>query len=354
MATATELLDLAPGVALRSEGARFELRDSVGMILGAVTPRRVVSVENRADGALKRTLTNFVLTPDVEADVNPLTDRVWAYWKLSTGDEYPLGKFLFASWSATRTSYGLTASTRLLDQGVILGQSTAYSFGVSRGTLIRDALAAVFDAAGIHTYSIDASNTAVADSPLAWPAGKSTTYASIASTLCSLAGTTDWYFDNDGLLTVAAQPNLTLASTLVYDSGGRIIAGSAVEQNDLLNSPNRYVAVDSANRDAPVVGVYTLPADAPHSISNRGFAITRTVEAPGVGTTARAEAFAAAYAQNDPDAYETVTFSSPPDPRHDTYDVVEYLGTNYQETGWRLACAPGGPHEHTLRRAVYV
>lgn len=353
MATSTELLNL-DGVASRTEGARFELRDASGGVLGSITPTRIVSIDNRADGVLKRTVPQFVLAPSVAADINPLTDRVWPYWLLGDGSQYPLGQFLFATWSAQRTSYGLTASARLLDQGLILGQPIRYSFGVTRGTQVRDALAQLFDAAGIHTYNIDPSNGASVDNALAWPAGSSTTYAAIATQLCTLGGMTDWFFDNSGVCTVLRTPNLNNAATLLYDSGGRIIAGSAVEQADLLNSPNVYVAVDTANRAAPIVGTYTLPNSAPHSIANRGFAITKTIEAPGVGSSARAEQFAAAYAQSDPDTYQTVTFSGPPDPRHDTYDVIGYLGTNYQETAWRLRCAPGGPHEHTLTRAVYL
>lgn len=351
MATDDELLDLQ-GVASRTEGVRFELRNVAGSVLGSITPDRVVQVENRSDGVLKRTVTNFNLSPSVAADVNPLSDRVAGYWRLSSGTEYPLGVFLFASWAQNRRSDGLLASTRLLDQGITLAQAIPTSIGFSEGTLVTTAIRTVFEGAGIFTSSI-ASAVPVLSSPLAWPAG--TTWAKIASELCGLAGLSDWFFNNDGVLTVAALQDLSLATPdHVYAGGGRIIAGSLVEQNDLLDAPNRYIAIDTANRTQPIVGVYDLPNGAPNSFGVRGFRIARVIQAPGVNTPEAAAAYAQSYAQTDPKAYETVTFSSSPDPRHDTYDVVQYLGVNYQEISWRLRCAPGGPHEHTLKRVYYV
>lgn len=352
MPTSTELLDL-DGIGQRTEGMRFELRDVEGVHLGSITPQRVVSIDNNTEGVLKRTIGNFVLPPNIAADVNMISDRVWPYWLLGDGSEYQLGIFLFAAAASQRRSYGLFSTTRLLDQGLVLGQPTPHTIGFNEGTYVTDAIATVFDLAGVHTYEI-ASSALVLSSPLAWPAGTQSTFAKIISELCAIAGLTDWFFSNAGVATVLAVPDLsTAAPTLRYNAGGRIIAGSMVEENDLLAAPNRYIAIDTAAKDVPIVGQYDLPDDAPNSVVARGFPMVKIIEAPGVGTTDAALAYATAYAQTDPRSHKTVQFHSSPDPRHDTFDVVEYLGENYQELSWSLTGAPGGPHRHKIKR-VYA
>lgn len=356
MPSPDEILDLAPGVGQVEEGIRFELRSNVGGYLGEVNPKRVVTIENRSDSAIKRTISDFVLTPSDNAAVNPLTDRVWPYWRLGDGTEYQLGVMMFGAVANHRFSYGINAHGRLVDQGVILQQETDRDIGFPSGTKFSDALAYIFELAGIFNYSIAFGASATVHSPIAYPASSFTTYARIASDLCANAGLLDWYFSNQGVLSVVAPPNLSVVpAALVYSDGptGRILAGSAVESTDILDAPNRYKVIDSTAREFPVVGTYDLPNDAPNSIQQRKFAITRTFQAPGVGTNDAAAAYAEAIAQTDPKAYETVTFAGPPDPRHDTWSVLEYRTVNMQELAWRLVCAPGGPHEHTARR-VYT
>jgi hypothetical protein len=355
VSAATDLLDLVPGVGHVEEGIRFELRSNVGGYMGEVNPQRVVAIENRSDSAIKRTISDFVLTPADNAAINPLTDRIWPYWRLSTGDEWQLGVLLFGAVANHRFSYGVNAYSRLVDQGVILQQETDRDVGFPSGTRFVDALAAVFDMAGVHTYSVPFGASATVLSPIAYPASTFTTWASIASDLCAKAGLLDWYFSNTGVLTVIEPPSLAAPALLKYNDGpaGRILAASAVESTDILDAPNRYKVIDSSARDYAVIGIYDLPNDAPNSIANRRYAITKTVQAPGVGTNDAAAAFAQALAQVDVKAYETVTWSSPPDPRHDTWSTVEYRTITMQELSWRLTCAPGGPMEHQARRVYY-
>lgn len=341
------------GIGQRTEGMRFELRSPAGAYLGAVTPQTVVTIENQTEGVLKRTISNFVLPPDVAADVNLVSDRVWPYWVLSDGTQYQLGVMLFAAAAQQRRSYGLFATTKLLDQGLVLGQPTPYTIGFGEGTYVTDAIGTVFEMAGIYGASIDASAVTIS-APIGWPAGAQTTFAKILSELCGIAGLSDWYFSNTGVAKVVALPDIDAAvPTLLYNEGGRIIAGSMVEENDLLSAPNRYIAIDTAAKDVPVIGVFNLPDAAPNSITKRGFAMTKVIEAPGVGTVDAAELYAANYAQTDPRTHEVVSFASSPDPRHDTFDVIQYLGVTYQELSWSLAGAPGGPHHHKAKR-VYT
>ena len=65
------------------------------------------------------------------------------------------------------------------------------------------------------------------------------------------------------------------------------------------------------------------------------------------------DSHARAAAAQDAGGYQWVSFSAAPDPRHDTFDAVQYLGDIYREQGWSLQVLEGGEHRHDLRR-VYA
>jgi hypothetical protein len=355
MATAAgiQMLELN-GVMSRAEKVRFDLVDPSGRVLGELNPIVPCTIENDSSQQIKRKLSNFRLAASEFNEVNPLVHRVRPSWVLSTGDEWPEGEFLFADAQTGRYSYGRTLTATLVDKGLLLGQTLAQPLSFPKGTTASAAIVATVNAAGIYGASI-APSSYTFGSPLAYPQGGSgVTYAKVLSDICAKAGYYDPYFDNAGVLQVRS--TVTVASvtpSLNYVDGGRIIAGSITESNDLLAAPNRFLVIDTSATTGAVAYEWTIPASAPHSYENRGFYITHTIEAPGVGNVTQAEAVGAAYYASNPWAYETVVFSSPADPRHDTFDVINFRGANYLETKWSLVCAPGGPMTHTGVR-VYV
>ena len=352
MTTATEMLDL--DILSRAESVRFDLTDKTGSVLGAIHPVSAVTISNNANAQIKRSLSGFVLPADEFTDVNPLSDRVRPYWVLSDGTEYPCGVLLFAEASTQRWSYGRTLTASLVDQGLILAQEISESLGFSAGTTASAAITRTFEAAGFYTASV-ATTAYTFGSPIAYPAGRGgATYAKILNEICQKAGYYPAYFDNDGTPIVRATETIADATaTLKYLDGGRITSGTIVESNDLLKAPNRLLVVDTSATTGDVSYVYDIPEGAPHSFENRGFRITKTIEAPGVGDKVQAANVARAYYANNPQAYESAVWSSPADPRHDTFDVVNYRGVNYLEMAWSLKCAPGGSHTHTASR-VYT
>lgn len=346
-----ELLDLE--VLSRAEKVRFDLVDRAGLVIGELHPQMGCQVQNDSGGQIKRKLTGFVITADQYSDVNPLTDRIKPYWVLDDGDEYPLGVFLFAEASTSVRSYGDTLTATLVDQGLILAQEIDRTVGFAAGTSATAAITEVFNAAGFFTPSI-AAGSFVLGSPVAWPAGKSgTTWSKIIDDLCSKAGAYPAYFSNDGTPTVRLTRDVD-GVTADYDHRTRIAAGTINESNDLLVAPNRYLAIDTSATTGAIVGTYDIPDTAPHSANNRGFRITRVVEAPGVGGVAQAVAAAQAAYTNAPVAYATAQWTTPADPRLDTFDIVKlWDDANWLETSWSLTCAPGGPMTHKAVR-VYL
>lgn len=338
--------------AMRCEGARYDLYDPDGNLLGQLHPQRSPSLSNAGSGTVKRTLTNFTLGPDEAADVDVFTARVRPVWIID-GTEYPLGTFLWNEASESVRGYGSWMPSTLFDQGLVLAQRIDRTVGFGAGALASDAIRSVCEMAGFFDAAIDASSATIG-SPVAWQAGKDS-WGKVLSDLCATAGLHDWYFTSAGVLTFRTITDLSGAvPTLVYGAGGRVVEGSISRKNDLLAAPNRFVAVDTSATNAPIVGVYDLPPEeAPHAVARRRFAIPDVFEVPGLGTVEAAEEAARNRAMTTPKAYETVTFASAIDPRHETFDAVSFYGVTYLEASWSMALTHGGAMTHELRR-VYL
>lgn len=349
-ASDTELLDLT--VSQRAEGFVFWLLDNANRKVGEVHPEIAARIENDTSSAIMRRL-QLKITPDEYDDVNPLEHRVMPRMVLENGSQFPLGVFLFADASSPTWSFGSMLESTLMDQGLILGQQLRRPIGFDVGDRVTDCLRRVAEIGGITTAFIDQS-PAVLGSPLSWIAGGNDTYMTILVQLSRLAGFYAPYFDNEGFLRcrVAVDPASTTPA-LRYTYGGRIIAGTIISSNNLLSAPNVYVVYDNSATGAPILAEYQIPDTAPHSIARRGFPIPKVTEAPGIGSNEQALALAKQLAQTEPAAYETINFQGSTDPRHDTFDVLEFLGEQYIETKWAITCQAGGPHEHEINR-VYL
>lgn len=348
MATATEVLDGL--VSQRTEAYFFDVLDKANQRLGSVYPERVVTCANDTTQGIKRRLTGFKLTPSEASDVNPLTMRVQA-WARVSGTPFSLGIFLFADHLQHRMRHGLTSESSLGDQGVALSVPLIASRTITSGTLVTDAMTALLNEAGIYSIEMDAS-TATVGAPMTYQGGQQgVTYTKVLGDLANIGGFLSPYFLASGTCRVRLQPDLTtITPSLIYNDGNRVFEDSIVEQNDLLTAPNRYRAVDTAATEAEIAGDYVLPASYPHAWANTGVYKTKRIEATGLGNNDAAAQYAQAYALQDPKAYETVSFSSPNDPRHETFDAITFRGDTYLELSWQMPLAPGGPMSHTAKR----
>lgn len=348
--TTTELLDLAPSIGQRASSFHYDLLDQTGAVIGTINPDASATpvVENNVNRAIKRDLRSLVLAPDDAAAVNPVADRVRPKMVLQNGDELPWGVFLFVDGSEAPQSAGTWFTGALLDQSFILDQPLAQSVGYALGQSISAAISDLFAGAGIVDYFVEPGSWTVAE-PIAWPAG--TSRLQVMNDLAAMAGCYSVFFDNAGQGRVEAVPDLATATPAVtYLYGGNIYNGSLLMTDNLLSSPNRYIVIDSSALDAPIVGSYDVPAAAPHSEANRGFVVATVITANGLGTQAAANARAAAAAAQDAADYTWVSFSSAPDPRHDTFDVIDLLGVRYREQRWSTRLEEGAVMAHDLRR----
>lgn len=356
--TPDNILDLPANIGEVRSSVVFDVLDSNLSLLFQINPIMdgSVSVKVNTTSTVKRTMSGVHLDPIDNARIDVLRHRIRPSWVVATGEvsqSYPLGTFVFSDANRPRSTFGVELHGTLYDQTVILNQGRETTFSIPDGTSVTAALtllAAEVNLAGT-LIAIDPSS-AVVTPAVAWRAGE--TRYKIMEDLCALAGFYPPYFDNNGILRLKQAPS-TLSGvapdhTYAAGSASRIISGTIVESDDLVAAPNRYLVVNNSATNVEVSGYYDLPASAPQSYANRGYRVVTKIDAQGIETNAQAVARARLAAITDNSAFNWVEFHSTPDPRHDIFDVVEYLGLNYREVEWDLKLGPGGPHTHKLRR----
>jgi hypothetical protein len=137
-----------------------------------------------------------------------------------------------------------------------------------------------------------------------------------------------------------------------FDEQQNVIRNSITRTDDLLNAPNRIIVVSNSgmaeSRTDPVVGSFDIPDSAPHAISRRGFVIPEVVDMQ-IETRAQAQVVARNIGTHQR-VVERVELSTPPDPRHDSYDVIRWNGLLWLETGWSMSLVEGGQMSHRMQR----
>lgn len=348
---ANPLLDLT--VPLVGESFRFDLLDRDRNRIGtlAALEDSTVSIEHNVDRSVKRTMSGLKLSPRETLAVDPLSDRVQPVMTLADDTEWPLGVFVFTDYAGKRDSTGLTADASLQDGGALLEQGIPRTISLAPGSSVRAAVIAYLEEAGILAYEVDPFDNVVGRSPKVWK--PLTPWRQVLQDLLGPSGLASASFNNAGVCRIQEAPPADDAAEVDTDyrvgPEGRIHDGSVVEADNTLDAPNRYVALDPTASAAPIVGVYDIPDTAPHSVANRGYAITTQVEVQGLDTVEEAVAAArAAYLRSRHMA--SVSFTTPPDPRHDLWNVIGYAGVPWRERRWTMSCKPGGAMAHEARR----
>jgi hypothetical protein len=351
--TTEQILDL-DGVRHRRDAFRFELCDKELSPIGELHPdeQTTPSIENENDSS--RRLSNFKLTADEAADVNPLRDRLRVYMTLQNGAEYRLGTFLWADNSRPARSWGLEQQSSLVDLGFILNQPCTNAFGWSKGANIMLIMFFLLNRAGFELSDIAVIGSEAARGlrdPRSWEPG--TTWADMINDMGAGCGFAPVWFDRNGKahLDQAPDPSVDEPTVSAYEAGTRVIADSIVHTDDYLAAANAFAVYDSGT-DRLRSGRYDIPASAPHSYANRGFRIGRSESVQGLENQDLATRAARNLARRS-DVFEYVTFNSTADPRHETYDIVDAFGDRWLEVSWSLELRSGGAMSHSLKRVSY-
>ncbi|PZF92101.1 hypothetical protein [Micromonospora endophytica] len=341
-------LDLPSGVGQRSASYRFELVDGrTGVRRGPVTPLRdtTPSLVHDVTGIIVRRVESLTLDVADARRLRPLTDRV-AISMVVGGREYPLGRYMIGDAIQLQTSTGSTAPLVLFDEMFVVDQELETGFEGS-GQRVDRAVLRLLAGLPIGEVQVDWTDRTSVSS---WSPGN--TRGMALRDLARQGGFFLPWFNHGGRLRLmgAFEP-ATRRPTIDLDASQRVFRGSVARGSELLTAPNRFVVVsnDPGTDVAPIVGVYDVPSSAPHSIAQRGFVLPKVVEAQ-LPSQVAVDVYARTLGIQQT-AYETVELSTPPDPRHDGYDVVRWDGLLWLETGWTMQLAAGGEMRHTLRRA---
>lgn len=340
------LLDLDPWVGQRSASFRFALSNGVtGEELGDITPLRGATLTHDTTRIIKRTLNLSLGVADTAA-INVVTDRINVYMVFPNGVEYPLGRYMFTAEAKQRFTSGALGREDLTDEMFLVDQQITAGingFGLGVTSVVTDTLSGL-----PITFTMEASPYTAVE---AWGIG---TYRGQITEALSISG--DWFspwFGNDSKMHfIRTFDPADKVADLDFDSGNKVLRNNILEDNDLLAAPNTFVVISNSALDpsSQVVGVATIPPNAPHSVVNRGFAVPQVVTLQ-LSDATQALAVARGLA-NRQSVFERVSLTTAPDPRHDSYNVIRWQGANWLELAWSMALVEGGTMNHLLRKTL--
>lgn len=371
---------------LRGSTFRFDVVDVITeFTVGEIHPIRdtTPTLAHDTSRGVKRTLTLTLNAADT-ATFDEITHRINVAMITGDGREFPLGRYMSVSKSLIPTTAGDLSTVALTDEMFIIAQKTSESFSAAvlpkSFTLDGVGRTNVYDLINdfLDRYTLFNPQAYVGGLTSSFTVGNTrdtmprierdiefTNYVSSGSwqtgtegvtVLGDLALTGDyftpWMGNDANFHMIRAFNPEDAVPRFDFDRQFNVIRDSITRTNDLLNAPNRIIVVSNEamgdNRTTPVVGRFDIPASAPHSIARRGFVIPDIIDTQ-VTSTSQANAMARNIGLNQR-VVERVSLATPPDPRHDSYDVIRWAGELWLETAWSMPLVEGGQMTHTMQR----
>lgn len=357
---ADPLLDMDSYVGQRSASFRFFLFDFITRTnIRELFPYRDSpgTLSHDTSRTIVRQVTGLEFTAEDTAALNTLRSRLRIQMVFPGREGVDLGFFMFVDQTRVITTAGTESSATLVDSMFVVDQQleTTYSAGTfdPDGNVVSfqnctQAVAGLLSGIPVN-YLVEATPFYTIG---VWTAGTNR-----GSALGDVSVDGDyfapWFDRTDTLRFIRVFDPATKIPQFDYDQGNRVFRDSITFADNLLEAPNRFIVISSGDVSGgtklPVVGRYDVPASAPHSIVNRGFVIPEVIDWQ-VDFTDQANAIAANFGQRQT-LFETIDFTTPPDPRHDSYDVFVFGGQKWLEIAWSMQLIEGGSMSHTGRRA---
>ncbi len=335
---------------------RFDVLDSSLNIIGTPGPLAASSVSLNVSSKTLRTISGVKLTQNDMAAINPFTDRLRPTMVLGDATEWPLGVFVFSDQTDWLTDGVGKSDLTLADLSAVIDQLCVTDVSYAIGTPVIPAIESILNMLGVsNTFILGPPDfTTVVSAAVTWPAG--TSYLTIVSQLASLGGYFPPYFNNNGYCVIRRPQQIFVADAdIFYQSSGttKVAADTAKVNSGTLTAPNTYLVIDTAPKAGPVAAVAFVESYLPWSKENRGgYRVTEVVRTQGLGATTEAQAMADSLAVAS-QGFETVNFSSRPDPRHDGFQLIGWNGIIYRELSWSMPLTVGGLQTHSLVRGGF-
>lgn len=354
-----ELLDLDEWVGQRSCSFRFLLYDFVtNQIIRELKPYTdsTPTLSHDTSRTIVRQVSNLFFNVEDTAALNTISSRLIIQQVFEGRDPITLGTFMWIDQTRLKTTAGLESSCSAVDSMFIVDQQLeqTYSAGTfnPEGVVVSftncdEAIRALLEGLPIR-FVVEGSDFYTIG---VWTAGSGR-----GGALGDIAIDGDyfapWFDRTNTLRFIRTFDPASQVPQFNYDAGNRIFRDTITLSDNLLEAPNRFIVISngdvSGGTKLPVIGRYDVPASAPHSIANRGFVIPEIIDWQ-VDYATQANAIAANFGQRQT-LFETIEFDTPPDPRHDSYDVFVFDGIRWLEIAWSMELIEGGGMSHVGRR----
>lgn len=340
--TTPDLLDL--NVPVRHDRFVYELWDASHQRIGEldVSIDQAPSVSVNTQSTAMRSMSGLTLIGSDLSYIDPLRDRVAPFMVLQNGERFPLGVYMFGQQNIAAYSWGAISTPEMIDESFLIDQPLDTTASLPVGGSCVDFIISLLGPLQLPAIMIEASDRAAA-SPLVYRPGSSRLAAVTAAG--NLLGCFNPFFDNAGRFRFKLPPAVDATPNHQYPWGSRVIDGTTKLSSAAYKLPNRFV-VASDNTDEPLIGIYDLPASAPHSreATGRTIVTTRTMQGLATKDAADEAAYLDALTYNTP--YDSIEFDSTIDPRHGVFDTLAVNGESYLETAWSITCKSGGTMRH--------
>lgn len=349
--TPNDILDLREGIGQVACSFRWDVEDLGGNVQGEVHPHaRSAVISNDTRSKVYRTLRGVRLRESEARDLDLFRTVVHPWMVLEDGTRWSLGRFRFTGGTARYGSLETSSDVTLGDARFVLGQTLPRSFGVSDGGSVYGAMLEVAGLYGFPTGGITPTDAVVGGGPATWPPDGNG--LQVLESMSQRARYLPPYLDNDGTLTMRPVDQVRLGVGHVYD--GRVVVKTLTTSEGLLEAPNAFKVISSGPTKGETYAVAYVDPTAPHSRERRGFTVMKVIRRQGLPDQPACAAVAQSHAAASAEQYATAQLTSAPDPRHDTFDIVQVGADAYREVASTMEMRPGGAHTHTLVKAAVL
>lgn len=325
----------------------FRLLDGYTDVGPLVVAKSDVRVAFNGAQVIGRTLTGLQLPPGTYDQLNPAKHRVQPRVIIDGGAPQPLGVFTFADPITEHRTSGDTLLPPCLDVLEAVDHAPGQTMGARSGQSVAEWLRVAF--AGVPSVNYDVEdNGAVFGEPMGWAPNES------RLTAINDVGRGYGYFpahsDNEGTarMRIVVDPDTDGWPALDHEQL-MLSTPEPKSGSNYLSAANRYIVIVN-NPDMPLVGVYNLPAAAPHSEFERGYVRSYSVNVQGPYTQEQVDAAAGALSYVDANQLRSLEYETPLTGDELSWTTVRAFTENWLVHAWSATLKVGGTVAITARR----
>lgn len=340
---------------IRSTSVRVDVLRK-GAVVTQLRPEGQPLIRMRSDAAIKSSMRGTFLPNDL---VNWESDELRCVLIID-GTEHPLGTFLTATVSPSRTGGQRRVSVEAYDRcWRVQATQTDTLLHLSAGTNYINAIKSLLATAGISLVIDTPTTETLRDDREDWTVG--TDYLTIINQLLDEINYKQLYFNAAGFAILEPEQTVSAGNIVrTYNANNSkcMMRQDLSCQLDLFNAPNVFICVCSnPDGSAPLTAVAQNDNPAsPLSVIRRGRKIAKTYKVRNIASQQALNDYAALLCQDGMLVGTTVNISTAVLPDCGVDDIVALVHPDIEgvcrETEWQIELGTGGVMTHKLEKAV--